>query len=103
MRPLAAITLSLVSLLGACANPPPPVRPGPLEVIYSCEDLTTVTVRPGVEAKAVFNSGAEFRLSQHPSMSGFRYTDGRHEFRGGGDIGIWIVPQRPPVTCRRMQ
>lgn len=99
MRRLAAITLSL-GLLASCGTSPGryPGRPGP-EMTYLCDDLTTVIMQPSADALAVLNSGLELRLRQYPSMSDFRYSNGAHEFRGGGRTGIWVVPQRAPVVC----
>lgn len=66
---------------------------------YLCDDLTTVIMQPSAEALAVLNSGQELRLRQYPSTFDFRYSNGAHEFRGGGRTGIWVVPQRAPVVC----
>ena len=100
MRRLVAIAMPL-ALLAACVARPPgpyPGRPGP-ELTYLCDDRTTVSMHPGSDAIAVLNSGLELRLPQYPSVPGFRYSNGAHEFRGGGTTGIWVVPQRAPVVC----
>jgi membrane-bound inhibitor of C-type lysozyme len=100
MRRLVAIAMPL-TLLAACVAPPPgpyPGKPG-RELTYLCDDRTTVTMHPGSDAIAVLNSGLELRLPQYPSVSGSRYSNGAHEFRGGGITGVWVVPQRAPVVC----
>ena len=109
MRRLIAIALS-VTLLAACGTPAPGPflggagpwvgRPGP-EVVYICDDLTTVTVQPWTDsAVATLNSGLELRLPQLPSMTGYRFGSTAYEFRSWGNGAVWTVPQRAPVPCR---
>jgi hypothetical protein len=112
MRSLVALIVPPV-LLAACAAGPgsfgsdQPTGPyygapagsytGP-QATYTCEDLTTVLVQPGVGiATATLNSGMELRLVHR---GGGLYGLQTHNFRQRGNDGVWVVEGRPPRACR---
>ena len=113
MRSLSAILLPGL-LLAACADTgwygsgqatgpyygaPAGAYTGP-QATYSCDDLTTVLVQPGVGiATATLNSGSELRL---PHRGGGAYGGQSHNFRQAGSGGTWLVDGRPPSACRLM-
>jgi len=112
MRSLTAIILPSL-LLAACAGSPgrygsdQPSGPcygapagtytGP-QATYSCDDLTTVLVQPGVGiATATLNSGFQLRLVHHGAGV---YGLQSHNFRQRGNEGVWVADGRPAVLCR---
>ena len=115
MRSLFAIVLSGL-LFAACAEPgrygygadqptgpyygaPAGAYTGP-QATYSCEDLTTVLVQPGVGiATVTLNSGSEFRLRHN---GGGVYGQQSHVFRQHGNEASWFADGRPAVRCRMM-
>jgi hypothetical protein len=115
MRSLFAIVLSGL-LFAACAEPgrygygtdqptgpyygaPAGAYAGP-QATYSCDDLTTVVVQPGVGiASVTLNSGSEMRLTHR---GGGAYGGPPHDFRVRGNGAVWLVDGRPPSSCRLM-
>lgn len=107
--PLAALCAAL--LLTACAGPgggryggrdyepqrpaivtPTPgaqqVHPLARSAVYTCEDLTTVTITEGQpDARAMLNSGLELGLAR---LGANRWGAQPYEFRANGPEGAWI-------------
>ncbi len=66
----------------------PPADPLARVATYTCEDLTTVVVTEGQRgARAMLNSGLELSLAH---QGGGRFGAAPHEFRAGGNEGVWF-------------
>ena len=89
----------VVSALAACAGG----APAPITARYHCDEGTgfvAVFDRAAGSATATFAGAPPRTLPLAISGSGFRYSDDKHELRGKGDEGLWIVDGAVKLHCR---
>ena len=99
---LALLIAATLATLAACnKNAPPDPQSRVIETFFTCgEQRLQVRFFPG-EGRAVLIQGqASTELTQAPTGSGFRYSNGTTEIRGKGPSLTLTRPDQPPLNCR---
>lgn len=72
------------------------------QISYRCESGQALTVsfrEAGGSVQVAAADAPALKLLARPAREGFRYSDSRHELRGGGEEITWKVGSRSPDKC----
>ena len=99
LRTVAGV-LSTCILLGACDGPPPEPS-NAIEVLFSCDDGSTVRLRflPEAGRAMLIAPAGETMLEQQRVASGFLYTGRQVDYRGKGQSLMIDSPGEPTLRC----
>ena len=96
----------VVLALATCETPCPAPETGPTNVVFRCEDGSTLNVtftRSPDSARVVQEGYTTLDLPLRIVASGYRYADDGAELRGRGSEAHWTRPGAAETLCQETQ